>query len=60
MVIKGGIQMKTAEILTYKRIGEKTKDNYSKTIILAIIGLLAGRVEIWGIIMPTKGLILRM
>ncbi len=53
MVIKGGIQMKTAEILTYKRIGEKTKDNYSKTIILAIIGLLAGRVEIWGIIMPT-------
>ncbi len=46
--------MKTSEILTYKRTAEpKTKPDSGKIeIFLAIIGFLAGRVEIWGMLMP--------
>ena len=47
--------MKTSEILTYKKAAESEKVNTRKgtEILFAIIGLLAGRVEIWGMIMPT-------
>jgi|GEM_PF-2612937 len=46
---------KPSEILTYKRAeeAEKRTINFPAAIILAVIGLLAGRVEVWGVLMPT-------
>ncbi|MDP4118171.1 MAG: SpoIIE family protein phosphatase [Bacillota bacterium] len=47
--------MKTMDILTYKRMAEpeRGEDKVATSILLAAIGLLAGRVEIWGLVMPT-------
>ena len=47
--------MKTKEILTYKRVMPRPEITEVKSaeIIMVIIGLLAGRVEIWGMVMPT-------
>ena len=49
--------MKTAvkpnEILTYKRAKQAEKKNIPAAVIMAVIGLLAGRVSVWGMIMPT-------
>lgn len=44
--------MKTADILTYKRT-EEIKTEYRPEILLAVMGVLAGRVELWGTVMPT-------
>ena len=46
--------MKTTEILTYKRMGERNKESRVVTeVLLIIMGMLAGRVNLWGFIMPT-------
>ncbi len=46
--------MRTSEILTYKRVGEeKRTPGTGADILLAIMGVLAGRVELWGMVMPT-------
>ncbi len=44
--------MKTTDILTYKRTEEKTTE-HTPEILLAVMGVLAGRVELWGTVMPT-------
>ncbi len=51
--LKVGLQMK--EILTYKRVDTGRGITASKTadILMVIIGFLAGRVELWGMVMPT-------
>lgn len=46
--------MKTADILTYKRTDSGNMKNYIfAEIMLAVMGVLAGRVELWGTVMPT-------
>ncbi len=46
--------MKTTDILTYKRTeAEQVKPGYKAEILLGVIGILAGRMELWGTIMPT-------
>jgi len=46
--------MKTPEILTYKRVGEQNKTNkLSVDLLMIFMGILAGRVQLWGFVMPT-------
>ena len=45
--------IKTNEILTYKRAKQAEKKNIPAAVIMAVIGMLAGRVSVWGMIMPT-------